>query len=90
MFDLKWIRDNPATFDAGLAKRGLPAQSAEVLALDMLTPFQKNMMDPAVGRRYRDTILAQGGQEEEMALVKRFLGRAPSNAAFFAEITGKR
>ena len=63
---------------------------SEVLALDMLTPFKKNMLDPAVGRRYRDTILAQGGQEEEMALVKRFLGRAPSSAAFFAEITGKR
>jgi hypothetical protein len=25
-----------------------------------------------------------------MNLVKRFLGREPSNAAFFAEITGKR
>jgi len=63
---------------------------SEVLALDMLTPFRKNMLDPAVGRRYRDTILANGGQEEEMALVKRFLGRAPNSDAFFAEITGKR
>jgi thimet oligopeptidase len=63
---------------------------SEVLALDMLTPFKKNMLDPVVGRRYRDTILANGGQEEEMALVKRFLGRAPSSDAFFAEITGKR
>jgi len=63
---------------------------SEVLALDMLTPFRKDMLDPAVGRRYRDTILANGGQEEEMALVKRFLGRAPSSEAFFAEITGKR
>jgi seryl-tRNA synthetase len=34
MFDLKRIRDNPGAFDAGLAKRGLPAQSAEILALD--------------------------------------------------------
>jgi len=34
MFDLKWIRDNPGAFDAGLAKRGLPAQSSEILALD--------------------------------------------------------
>ncbi|HLX25242.1 MAG TPA: M3 family metallopeptidase [Usitatibacter sp.] len=63
---------------------------SEVLALDMLTPFRKNMLDPAVGRRYRDTILANGGQEEEMVLVKRFLGRAPNSDAFFAEITGKR
>jgi len=56
----------------------------------MLSPFKKDMLDPKVGLRYRDTILAQGGQEEEMDLVRRFLGREPSNEAFFAEITGKR
>ncbi|HST01299.1 MAG TPA: M3 family metallopeptidase [Usitatibacter sp.] len=62
---------------------------SQVLALDMLSQF-KNMMDPKVGRRYRDTVLSQGGQDEEMNLVKRFLGRKPSSDAFFAEITGKR
>ena len=40
--------------------------------------------------RYRDTILAQGGQEEAMDMVKKFLGREPSSEAFFKEITGKR
>ncbi len=34
MFDIKWIRDNPAAFDAGLAKRGLAPLSAELIALD--------------------------------------------------------
>jgi seryl-tRNA synthetase len=34
MFDLRWIRDNPGAFDAGLAKRGLAAQSAAILELD--------------------------------------------------------
>ncbi|HUN48815.1 MAG TPA: serine--tRNA ligase [Stellaceae bacterium] len=34
MFDLRWIRDNPAAFDKGLARRGLPPQSPDVLALD--------------------------------------------------------
>jgi len=63
---------------------------SEVLALDMLSPFKKDMLDPKVGLRYRDTILAQGGQAEEMGMVKRFLGREPSNEAFFQEITGKR
>ncbi len=63
---------------------------SEVLALDMLSPFKADMLDPKVGARYRDTILAQGAQEEEMNLVRRFLGRAPSSDAFFAEITGKR
>jgi seryl-tRNA synthetase len=34
MHDLKQIRDDPQAFDAGLKRRGLPAQSAEILALD--------------------------------------------------------
>ncbi|SEH26111.1 serine--tRNA ligase [Magnetospirillum fulvum] len=34
MHDLKSIRDNPAAFDAGLARRGLPPQSAAILELD--------------------------------------------------------
>ncbi|APV50519.1 hypothetical protein BWI17_12960 [Betaproteobacteria bacterium GR16-43] len=63
---------------------------SEVLALDMLSAFKGKLMDPAVGKRYRDTILANGAQEEPMDLVRRFLGRAPSSDAFFAEITGKR
>ncbi len=34
MHDIKWIRENPEAFDAGLARRGLPPQSAELLKLD--------------------------------------------------------
>ncbi|HXR87955.1 MAG TPA: serine--tRNA ligase [Stellaceae bacterium] len=34
MFDLKIIRDDPAAFDKGLARRGLPAKSPEILAFD--------------------------------------------------------
>ncbi len=34
MHDLRFIRENPAAFDAGLARRGLPARSAEILSLD--------------------------------------------------------
>lgn len=34
MFDPKWIRDNPATFDAGRARRGLPPLADAVIALD--------------------------------------------------------
>jgi len=63
---------------------------SQVLALDMLSPFQKNMLDPAVGMRYRKDILSQGGQREESDMVRQFLGREPSNKAFFAEITGRR
>ena len=34
MYDIKWIRDNAAAFDAGRAHRGLGPLSAELLALD--------------------------------------------------------
>ena len=34
MHDIKVIRDNPAAFDEGLARRGLSAMSSQVLALD--------------------------------------------------------
>src|SRR3954466_77689 len=34
MHDIRWIRQNPEAFDRGLARRGLPAQSAELIALD--------------------------------------------------------
>jgi thimet oligopeptidase len=40
--------------------------------------------------RFRNAILAQGGQLEEMQQVRNFLGRDPSSEAFFAEITGRR
>jgi Zn-dependent oligopeptidase len=63
---------------------------SQVIALDMLSPFKADMLDPAVGARYRDAILAPGGQGEEGAMVRKFLGRDASNAAFLAEITGKR
>jgi seryl-tRNA synthetase len=34
MHDIKWIRENPAAFDRGLQRRGLPAESGKLLALD--------------------------------------------------------
>jgi thimet oligopeptidase len=63
---------------------------SQVIALDMLSAFKADMLDPKVGIRYRDTILAPGGQVEEMEMVRSFLGRDPSSEAFFAEITGRR
>jgi len=63
---------------------------SQVIALDMLSQFKDNMLDPKVGLRYRDAILSQGGQLEEMSQVRKFLGREPTPDAFFAEITGTR
>jgi thimet oligopeptidase len=63
---------------------------SEVIGLDLLSPFKANMLDPAVGQRYRETILAMGSQQEEGEMVRAFLGRDPNPKAFFDEISGKR
>jgi seryl-tRNA synthetase len=34
MHDIRFIREKPEVFDAGLARRGLPAQAADLIALD--------------------------------------------------------
>ncbi len=34
MHDIKWIRENPAAFDAGLQARGQPSQAKDLIALD--------------------------------------------------------
>jgi seryl-tRNA synthetase len=34
MHDIKWIRENPEAFDKGLTRRGLTAESRDLLALD--------------------------------------------------------
>jgi len=36
MFDIRWIRENPETFDAGLEKRGAEPQSQALIALDAI------------------------------------------------------
>ena len=63
---------------------------SEVMALDVLSAFGNNFMDAKVGKRYRDTILSQGGQIEPQEMVKNFLGREPNSKAFFEELVGKR
>ena len=63
---------------------------SQVLALDMLAAFDGKLMNPAVGRRYRETILSSGGQRKPQEMVESFLGRKSNSDAFFAEIIGKR
>jgi len=62
---------------------------SEVLALDMLSAFGENIMNPEVGKRFRKMVLSRGGEEPARQLVERFLGRPVNNDAFFAEIRGK-
>ncbi len=63
---------------------------SEVLALDMLSAFDGEIMNPEVGRRFREEILARGSEEPAKVIVERFLGRPSDPTAFFAEISGTR
>ncbi|MBI3565950.1 MAG: Zn-dependent oligopeptidase [Elusimicrobia bacterium] len=64
---------------------------SKVYAQDMFSVFQKQgVMDPALGRRYRQEILERGSTRDEMESLKAFLGRAPSEDAFFESIGLKR
>jgi seryl-tRNA synthetase len=51
MHDIKFIRDNPAAFDAGLARRGAEPQSAAILALDAERRAVATRMQEAQGQR---------------------------------------
>ena len=51
MFDIRWIRDNPEAFDAGLKKRGLAPLSAELIALDEARRAHMTKLQEAQARR---------------------------------------
>ncbi|KAI94868.1 serine--tRNA ligase [Rhodomicrobium udaipurense JA643] len=51
MLDLKWIRENPADFDQGLARRGAEPLSSTVLALDEELRAHKKALQDMQARR---------------------------------------
>lgn len=56
---------------------------SEVFAYDMFSAFEKEgVLNPETGMRYRKEILAKGGTEDAMTLMRNFLGREPNNEAF--------
>ena len=57
-----------------------------VVALDLRTAFGDDRLDPVVGARYRDTVLAQGRQRPPRQLVRDFLGRETNSKAFFDDL----
>ena len=61
--------------------------SSEVYAADMFsTFFKKDPMNKEAGKWYRNTVLKHGGSREPMELLKEFLGREPSNEAFYKQL----
>ncbi len=48
--------------------------------------FKKDPTNGKEGRRYRHTVLARGGSQDEMQTLIDFLGREPSTEAFYKEL----
>ncbi|MDO8604517.1 MAG: M3 family metallopeptidase [bacterium] len=60
---------------------------SNVYAADMFTRFEKEgIMNKKTGADYKKWILEKGSSQEEINLVKGFLGRTPDNKAFLREI----
>jgi thimet oligopeptidase len=83
----------PASFShivGGMAAGYYSYLWSEAIALEMLSAFAPNMLDPEGGMRFREHVLSQGAQREEIDIVRSFLGHAPSNEPFLAAIAGKQ
>jgi Zn-dependent oligopeptidase len=60
---------------------------ARVYGDDMFSRFEtEGVLSPTVGADYRREILEPGGSDDADVLVRRFLGREPSNAAFLRRL----
>jgi thimet oligopeptidase len=60
---------------------------SQVLGDDMYTRFEEaGPLDPDTGATYRHTVLERGGTVDASLMVREFLGREPSNAAFLRGI----
>lgn len=71
MFDIKWVRENPETFDAGLARRGLAPQSEALIALDakrreMQTRAQEVQTERNAAAKQIGQVKAQGGDASDL------------------------
>jgi thimet oligopeptidase len=82
----------PGTFEhiaSGYAAGYYGYMWAKVIALDLLSAFDKDLMSAETGGRFRELILSRGSEEPARDLVERFLGRPVSSEAFFREIQGE-
>jgi seryl-tRNA synthetase len=70
MFDIKAIRDNPAAFDAGLARRGLDPLAARIIGEDEKLRAIKTRLQEAQARRNaasKEIGKAKGAKDEALA-----------------------
>ncbi len=60
---------------------------SKVYAQDIFSVFEQHgVLDQATGVRYRKDILEEGSQEDEMAMLRHFLGREPNSKAFLKSL----
>jgi Zn-dependent oligopeptidase len=60
---------------------------SRVFAQDIFSVFEKNgVMDQKTGERYRREILEVAASEEEMDMLRHFLGREPNSDAFMKSL----
>lgn len=60
---------------------------SEVYAQDMFSRFEaEGILNPEVGKAYREKVLARGSEEDEMQMLRDFLGREPNQEAFIKSL----
>ena len=50
--------------------------------INLLRFYREGLLNPAVGKDYRDKILSRGGSMDAMDMLVDFLGRKPNEEAF--------
>ena len=92
MFDIKWIRDNPADFDAAMVRRGLPPPAEQVLALDAARRDSQTKLQDMQQRRNEASkaigdVKRVGGDASD--LMAEVAGLKDHMAAAYAESTAR-
>ncbi len=89
MHDIRMIRDNPEAFDAGLARRGLSAMSAEILAIDSARRAKIQAAEEALAARKAASKLVGAakakGDEAEFERLRALVGDKKAEIAKLEE-----
>jgi len=90
--DFKWMDGTGALghFVGGYDAGYYGYISSEAYSADIFeTFFAKDPMNSKEGRRYRRQVLSFGGSKDEMEVLEAYLGRTPSNEAFYKQFERK-